>query len=49
MIDAHWLLGFSLLLFALSWVAILVRRNLIVMLMGVSRVCVSCERVQKLE
>ncbi len=35
MIDAHWLLGFSLLLFALSWVAILVRRNLIVMLMGV--------------
>ena len=35
MIDAQWLLGFSLLLFALSWVAILVRRNLIVMLMGV--------------
>ena len=35
MIDAQWLLGLALLLFALSWVAILVRRNLIVMLMGV--------------
>ena len=35
MISPQWLLGFSLFFFALAWVAILVRRNLIVMLMGV--------------
>ena len=35
MISPQWLLGFSLFLFAMAWVAILVRRNLIVMLMGV--------------
>lgn len=35
MISYQWLLGFALLLFALAWVAILVRRNLIVMLMAV--------------
>lgn len=35
MISAVWLLGFSLLLFALAWVAVLVRRNLLVMLMAV--------------
>jgi NADH:ubiquinone oxidoreductase subunit K len=35
MISPQWLLGFSLFLFALAWIAILVRRNLIVMLMGV--------------
>ncbi len=35
MISALWILAFSLLVFALAWVAILVRRNLIVMLMGV--------------
>ena len=41
MIPTEWLIAFSLILFAFGWIAILVRRNVIVMLMGVQWLFVS--------
>ena len=35
MMAPQWLLGFSLILFGLAWVTILLRRNLLVMSMGI--------------